>query len=329
MDYVIRIPANKNLELEIEDILFRPPAGRAQSPWCATRASGIRPRVGRSPGGLSPRSSITKVSCFLASVSSSRAWPCRAARWCASTTSAARRSSDQGRQAGNELDQAVVSPFPSKRGAATTERVGLQPRQSVAATGTAATDQELVADELAATVDEDRRSAGQACPLLLVLLADGHLNRKLFGDMLRRIWALPCAGRVTPTARTASLAGCRGVGAGRLCQKAPLRSPERYDRADSKVGAAAKGVPNVAVVRNRCIAAVDRLPFSSRTAKKEILAKRLARVACPPSPEKPDSPLPATVCDDSPRMQPSGYGGCGDRQCRGCRPHRKQFPQEN
>ena len=25
-----------------------------------------------------------------------------------------------------------------------------------------------------------------------LLLAEGHLNRQLFGDMLRRIWALPC-----------------------------------------------------------------------------------------------------------------------------------------
>ncbi len=27
--------------------------------------------------------------------------------------------------------------------------------------------------------------------LYWLLLAEGHLNRKLFGDMLHRIWALP------------------------------------------------------------------------------------------------------------------------------------------
>ena len=72
-DYVIRIPANKSLELEIEDILFRPP-GRPRSPsrWCATRASAIRPRAGRRRGELSPRSSITRASCSRASASSSR-----------------------------------------------------------------------------------------------------------------------------------------------------------------------------------------------------------------------------------------------------------------
>ena len=49
-------------------------------------------------------------------------------------------------------------------------------------------------NEFATQVDEDRRSAGQACSLLLLLLAEGHLNRRLFGDMLHRIWALPVPG---------------------------------------------------------------------------------------------------------------------------------------
>ena len=33
--------------------------------------------------------------------------------------------------------------------------------------------------------------------LRLKPLAEGHLNRKLFAEMLRRIWALPCARRLT------------------------------------------------------------------------------------------------------------------------------------
>ena len=45
----------------------------------------------------------------------------------------------------------------------------LQPGQPVAATGTAAADQELVADEPAAAADENGRAAGQACPLLLAV----------------------------------------------------------------------------------------------------------------------------------------------------------------
>ena len=64
VQYAIRIPANKSLELAIEDILFRPPGrpGRG-SPWCATRASAIRRRVGPSRDASWPRSSIISVSC--------------------------------------------------------------------------------------------------------------------------------------------------------------------------------------------------------------------------------------------------------------------------
>ena len=49
MQYAIRIPANKSLELEIEDILFRPPGRPSRKPWCATRASAIRPRSWSNP----------------------------------------------------------------------------------------------------------------------------------------------------------------------------------------------------------------------------------------------------------------------------------------
>ena len=65
-----------------------------------------------------------------------------------------------------------------------------------------------------------------------------------------------CAGRVTPTAGTAGVRGLPRGGAGAVLPKSPLWSPERYDRADSKAGVAAKGVPNMAVVRNRRIAAM-------------------------------------------------------------------------
>ena len=74
---------------------------------------------------------------------------------------------DQGRQTGHALDKAVVPSVPGERGTATTERAGLQPGQLVAAARTAEQDQELVPDELATQVDEDRRSAGQARAVLL------------------------------------------------------------------------------------------------------------------------------------------------------------------
>ena len=70
VQYAIRIPANKSLELEIEDILFRRREGLPASPWCATRVFAIRRRVGRRRGGSSLRSSITRASCSRASDSS-------------------------------------------------------------------------------------------------------------------------------------------------------------------------------------------------------------------------------------------------------------------
>ena len=87
--------------------------------------------------------------------------------------SADRRTVDQGRQAGHELDAAVVPSLSSERGAAATERAGLHPGQLVAAARTAEQDQELVADDLATQVDEDGRSARQARPLLLAAAGGG------------------------------------------------------------------------------------------------------------------------------------------------------------
>jgi hypothetical protein len=51
---------------------------------------------------------------------------------------------------------------------------------------------DLIADELAEAVGEDGRTAGQArARYYWLLLAKGHLHRRLFGQMLRRISALP------------------------------------------------------------------------------------------------------------------------------------------
>ena len=74
---------------------------------------------------------------------------------------------DQGRQAGGEDDAAELSSVPLERSAAGAEPAGLQPGESVAAAGAAEENRELVADELAATAGEDRRTAGETCPLLL------------------------------------------------------------------------------------------------------------------------------------------------------------------
>ena len=58
-----------------------------------------------------------------------------------------RRTVDQGRRASDELDAPIVPSFSSQRGALAVECAGLRPRQTVAATRSAAPNQELVADD--------------------------------------------------------------------------------------------------------------------------------------------------------------------------------------
>ena len=58
-------------------------------------------------------------------------------------------------------------------GAAGIEPAGLQLGEPVAAAGLAQANRELVADEPAATVGEDRRTAGETCTLLLAAVGGG------------------------------------------------------------------------------------------------------------------------------------------------------------
>ena len=135
VDYAIRMPANKTLELAVEDILR---------------------------GELFPRVGFIVTNMVLPSRSVVRFYNKRG--------TAEQRSSgamDQGRQAGHPLDAAVVPSVPGKRGAPATERLGLQPGQPLAQTGSAATDQALVAHESPAAAGEDRGPAREACQVLL------------------------------------------------------------------------------------------------------------------------------------------------------------------
>ncbi len=67
VSYVIRIPANKSWRSRTSCFGLR--ADRARNRWCATRASAIRRRAGRSLGEWSPRSSTMPASCSRASAS--------------------------------------------------------------------------------------------------------------------------------------------------------------------------------------------------------------------------------------------------------------------
>ena len=156
VQYAIRIPANKSLELEIEDIFFRPPGRPSRKPlvryksfryqaesWSQARR--IVAKVEHHQGELFPRVGFIVTSMSLPSRSVVRFYNKRgtAEQWI-----------KEGKT-GHALDKAVVPSVPGERGTATTERAGLQPGQLVAAARTAEQDQELVADELATQVDED------------------------------------------------------------------------------------------------------------------------------------------------------------------------------
>jgi hypothetical protein len=74
--------------------------------------------------------------------------------------------------------------------ATTVEPAGLQLGQPVAPPGAAEENWRLVADEQQRLVKTDGRLIKHARYYWLVL-AESHLTRRLFGQMLRRIWALP------------------------------------------------------------------------------------------------------------------------------------------
>ena len=130
------------------------------------------------------------------------------------------RQSVDSHLAGDELDAAVVPPFPSQPGAATTERPGLQPGQRVAAAGAAAADQELVADEPAAAADENGRAAGQARLLLLAAVGRGTSEPQAVRPHPAQDLGAATAERVERSLASAK-SGCRGVKLGGVSEKLP------------------------------------------------------------------------------------------------------------
>ena len=96
----------------------------------------------------------------------------------------------EGKQ-GHALDKAVVPSVPGERGTAATERAGLQPGQLVAALGLP---NRIKSWSLTSLQHRLMKTGGRLVKharYYWLLLAEGHLNRRLFGDMLHRIWALP------------------------------------------------------------------------------------------------------------------------------------------
>ena len=195
LDYAIRMPANKNLELEIEDILFRPPGRPGCKPlvryksfryqaksWTTPRR--IVAKVEHHRGELFPRVGFIVTNMTLPSRSVVRFYNKRgtAEQWI-----------KEGKQAthwtwlschrfrANEV-RLQLSVLAYNLGNLW-RRLVLPPR--IKRWSLTSLQQRLV------------KTGGRLVKharYYWLLLAEGHLTRRLFGDMLRRIWALPVPG---------------------------------------------------------------------------------------------------------------------------------------
>ncbi len=174
VDYVIRMPANKNLELEIEDILFRPPGRPSAKPLVRYKsfryqaASWSKPRrivakVELHPGELFARPGFLVTN---------KALPSRSVVCFYNKRGTAEQWIKEGKQATN------WTRLSCHRFRANEVRLQLSVLAYTLGNlwrrfGTAEQDQELVADDLATQVNEDGRSARQARPLLLAAAGGG------------------------------------------------------------------------------------------------------------------------------------------------------------
>ena len=192
VDYVIRIPANKNLELEIEDILFRPPGRPSLKPLVRYKsfryqaASWSKPRrvvakVEHHQGELFPRVGFIVTNMRLPSRSLVRFYNKRgtAEQWIKEGKQAThwtRLSCHRFRANEVRLQLSVLSYNLGNLW----RRLGL-PRR-------------IKNWSLTSLQQRLMKTGGRLVKharYYWLLLAEGHLNRKLFGDMLHRIWALP------------------------------------------------------------------------------------------------------------------------------------------
>ena len=201
VDYVIRIPANKKLEWEIADILFRPPGRPSAKPQ--VRYKSFRYQA---ESWSKPRRIVAKVEHHLGELFARRIHrdEHELAKPLGGTflqQARHRRAVDQRRQAGDALDTAVVPSLPGERSPPATQRAGLQSGQPVAAAGVAAANQKLVADELAASANEDGRTAREARAILLVAACGGPSEPQAVRRHTAADLGATCAGRVTSTTR--------------------------------------------------------------------------------------------------------------------------------
>ena len=192
VQYAIRIPANRSLELEIEDILFRPPGRPSQKPlvryksfryqaesW--SKARRVVAKVEHHLGELFPRVGFIVTNMTLPSRSVVRFYNKRgtAEQWIKEGKQAThwtRLSCHRFRANEVRLQLSVLAYNLGNLW----RRLGLPHR--------------IKSWSLTSLQQRLMKTGGrlvQHARYYWLLLAEGHLNRRLFGDMLRRIWALP------------------------------------------------------------------------------------------------------------------------------------------
>ena len=192
VDYAIRMPANKTLELAVEDVLFRPPGRPSCKPlvryksfryqaksW--TTARRIVAKVEHHRGELFPRVGFIVTNMVLPSRSVVRFYNKRgtAEQWIKEGKQAThwtRLSCHRFRANEVRLQLSVLAYNLGNLW----RRLVLPPR--IKRWSLTSLQQRLV------------KTGGRLVKYARyywLLLAEGHLTRRLFGDMLRRIWALP------------------------------------------------------------------------------------------------------------------------------------------
>ena len=192
VDYVVRIPANRSLELEIEDILFRPPGGPSRKPlvryksfryqagsW--SRARRVVAKVEHHQGELFPRVGFIVTSTSLPSRSLVRFYNKRgtAEQWIKEgkqATNWTRLSCHRFRANEVRLQLAVLAYNLGNLW----RRLGLPHR--------------IKTWSLTSLQQRLMKTGGQLVKharYYWLLLVEGHLNRQLFGAMVGRLDGLP------------------------------------------------------------------------------------------------------------------------------------------
>jgi hypothetical protein len=169
--YAIRIPANENLERDVAELLPRPVGRPSHKPivWYKsflykaaswTTARRVVAKVEHHAGELVPMYRVHRDQSGSAEPGGGTVLQ----------HAGHGRAVDQGRQASSKDDAAELPSAPVERGAAVAERDRIQLGQPVAAAGAAEGNRNMVIDQFAAAVGENRRAADQACPLLLAIV---------------------------------------------------------------------------------------------------------------------------------------------------------------